>query len=268
MAKQSSNTTKHNNRWQRFFKCQNNYQLPTLDPLNKKNSSWKYYARFLLLFCGIFLTDQFTAITFVTGYHLLNPWIGLILALIIGTLLWIWIFNFNVTKESLTTLRKRSRYSISAIVFWSLFIGYAATILWAMIGSTILRLPLNGKVSHNQAGILTFFHSGPAAITFIFIFGIIIGTAVEELIFRTMMINPQAPVYQQRIEYSTSIIVFALSHMLEQNGAWTQWLFNFGQYAIIGIILGYLYYHYHNYRLNYLVHASWNALALIMAILA
>ena len=235
----------------------------TVNP--KPNISGFYKS--LLLFIYMFIGQQLTTVVYYIGVNFHAKPIGLLLGILVA---WIFIksaISYQANYDSFKPLKGIIKKVIGYVALL-----YAISIIWGQLGPKLLKLNLNGQTSQNQSSILSFLND-PWSTIFIIIMTVIIAPIIEEFCFRYLIIKPEKQNHNiTRLVIST--VAFAFMHVGEQlpsvinhHLTFTAWFFYFSQYAIIGIILVTVYNKYRNYKLNVLIHASWNTIAIAIAII-
>lgn len=234
--------------------------------INTKQDVFGFY-KSLLLFIYMFVGEQITTVVYYISVNFQAKAIGLLLSLVIAWLFIKTAISYQSNYESFQPLEGVTKKIIGYIT-----ILYIASIVWSQVGPKLLNLNLNGQTSQNQSSVLSFLSDSWSTI-FIVIMTVIIAPILEEFCFRYLIIKPKRQSYNL-LRLIISIISFAFMHVGEQFTSvinhqltFPAWFFYFSQYAIIGIVLVITYNKYRNYKLNVLIHASWNLIAIITAII-
>ena len=229
------------------------------------NRWWRTCYLFIIAILG-----QQVAVVVYSFFHALHAdLIGIIAGLLVA-----WMFakialSYKSNRDSLG----QSVPHTGRIIAINIGILYAATIGWGVLGPKLLGLNMsNNATSDNQSAILSFLTNSWSTI-FIIALTVIVAPMLEEFAFRYLIIKPTKTKHN-KLRMAVSLISFPLMHVYSQIGqVFTgkltpiAWLFYFGQYFLIAIMLVYTYNKYHNYKLNVLCHASWNMLAMAIAII-
>lgn len=234
--------------------------------INTKQDAFGFY-KSLLLFIYIFIGEQLTTIVYYISVNFHAKPIGIILSLVIA---WSFIktaISYQSNYNSFQPLKGITKKVIGYVT-----ILYITSIIWGQVGPKLLNLNLNGQTSQNQSSVLSFLSDSWSTI-FIVIMTVIIAPILEEFCFRYLIIKPKRQSHNL-LRLVISVISFAFMHVGEQLPSvinhqltFPAWFFYFSQYAIIGIVLVLTYNKYRNYKLNVLIHASWNSIAIIIAII-
>lgn len=222
----------------------------------------------IILFVGLFALQQLIVLGFNLGF-IVNPILGLTIGAIL-IILTIWILTqFKTVHEQIPFDQIHLTGNFVSLITLTVIATYVLQITWALTARSVLQLNLNGKASGNQNAIMNYFHHGTPAAIFMIILAVFVAPAIEEFIFRVLIIKPNPKVKYESYRIIGSLLVFALAHVITQINQipWNSWCFYFGQYFFIGLCLTFIYCKYRNYRLNYLTHMTWNALSLVIALI-
>lgn len=222
----------------------------------------------LLLFLYLFIGEQLTTVVYYLGKNFHVEVIGLIASIIVA-----WWFTKTALSYHSNYKSLEPQPGIVKKVIGYVALLYTTSLIWMQLGSKLLQLSLNGKTSQNQSSILSFLNNSWST-AFIIIMTIIIAPIIEEFCFRYLIIKPTKQNYNL-LRLIVSVFAFSYMHVAEQLPSvlhhqltFAAWFFYFIQYAIIGIILTTTYNKYRNYKLNVLIHASWNTIAIAIAIVS
>lgn len=219
-----------------------------------------------LLFLTMLIGEQLSTIVYYTGSNFHLKLVGLIFGILIA---WLFIKTAISYQSNYESLQPRKGITKTVVGYVALL--YILSVTWGQIGPKLLNLNLNGQTSENQSSVLSFL-SDPWSTVFIIIMTVIIAPILEEFCFRYLIIKPKKQ-NSNIIRLIISVVAFAYLHVGEQLPSvlhhqltFAAWFFYFTQYALIGIILTTTYNKYRNYKLNVLIHASWNTIAIAIAI--
>lgn len=234
---------------------------------NTRNLPTHWYLTFIL-FVGLFALQQIIVLAFNFGFSI-NPIVGLIAGAILIVLTINLLLQFKIVNQPIPTSQIKIKGNFISLIILAVITTYVLQITWALTAETTLHLNLNGSSSGNQTAIMTYFHHGLIPAIFMITLTVLVAPAIEEFIFRVLIIKPDHKHKYKWYRIVGSLVLFALAHVITQVNKipWNNWCFYFGQYFLIGFCLTFIYCRYRNYRINYLTHMTWNLLSLAIALI-
>ena len=200
----------------------------------------KFFCRFLLIL--MFFVEQ-VGLAFAL-IKVKNP-IGIILLLVsVISVIFLQIWYQKLTNVKLSHFSKH----IKTIVFLLIILLITEEIISQFSSTSANQQFINHMLKdQNTKWIMT-------------VLGIVIAPIVEEGAFRTgIMGNTKHPI----ILGTVSTMLFVCGHMVSTNQSLISFALNITAYALISVVLCFLYYRTKDWRVNTVFHISWNLLAFV-----